>query len=192
MSNDFFGYVKRMKYIKRWSLMHSTFEENDMEHSMEVTVIAHAIALIGNKKFNKAYDINKVLTYAIYHECSEVITGDLPTPIKYFNRDIKTAYKDLELEACKKLLSSLDEELVPEYEKALIPDKDSPEWAIVKCADRVAAYIKCIDEVNMGNKEFKKAHQSIGKDVKAIDIEEVKYFLDKMLPAFTKTLDELD
>ena len=89
-------------------------------------------------------------------------------------------------------MSSLDEELVPEYEKALIPDKASPEWAIVKCADRVAAYIKCIDEVNMGNKEFKKAHQSIGKDVKAIDIEEVKYFLDKMLPAFTKTLDELD
>ena len=192
MSNDFYGYLKRMKYIKRWSLMHSTLEENDMEHTMEVTIIAHSLALIGNKKFDKNYDVNKVLTYALYHECSEVITGDLPTPVKYFNREINTAYKDLELGACKKLISTLDNDLAPEYEKCLLPDKNSPEYAIVKYADRISAYIKCIDEVNAGNKEFKKAHISIGKDVKSIDSPEVKYFIDHVLPAFTKSLDELD
>lgn len=192
MSNDFFGYVKRMKYIKRWSLMHSTVEENDMEHSMEVTIIAHALALLGNIKFQKNYDINKVLTYALYHECSEVITGDLPTPVKYFNRDINTAYKDLEVGACNKIISSLDQDLKEEYQKALLPNKESPEYQIVKCADRISAYIKCIDEVNVGNKEFKKAHTSIGKDVKNIGLPEVKYFVENMLPAFTKSLDELE
>ncbi len=190
--NDFFGYLRRMRHIKRWSLMHSTLEENDMEHTMDVTVIAHAIALIGNKKFEKNYNIEKVLNYALYHECSEVITGDLPTPVKYFNSDIKVAYKDLELNASKKLISTLEPFLRDEYEKALIPDKDSDEYKIVKYADRIAAYMKCIDEVNVGNKEFKKAHASIGKDVKSIDLPEVKYFIDNMLPAFTKTLDELD
>lgn len=190
--NDFFGYLRRMRHIKRWSLMHSTLEENDMEHTMDVTVIAHALALIGNKKFDRSYNVEIVLNYALYHECSEVITGDLPTPVKYFNSDIKVAYKDLELNACKKLISTLDPDLKDEYEKSLIPDKESGEYKIVKCADRIAAYIKCIDEVNVGNKEFKKAHASIGKDVKSIDLPEVKYFLDHMLPAFTKTLDELD
>lgn len=190
--NDFFGYLRRMRHIKRWSLMHSTLEENDMEHTMDVTVIAHALALIGNKKFDRSYDIETVLNYALYHECSEVITGDLPTPVKYFNSDIKVAYKDLELNASKKLISTLEPFLRSEYEKALIPDKDSDEYKIVKCADRIAAYMKCIDEVNVGNKEFKKAHASIGKDVKSIDLPEVKYFIDNMLPAFTKTLDELD
>lgn len=190
--NDFFGYVKRMRYIRRWSLMHSTTEENDMEHTMDVTVIAHALALIGNKKFDKHYDIETVLNYALYHECSEVITGDLPTPVKYFNRDINTAYKDIELGACHKLINTLDPDLRDEYEKALIPDKSSEEYKIVKCADRIAAYIKCIDEVNAGNKEFKKAYLSIGKDVKAMDSVEAKYFTENMLPAFTKTLDELD
>ena len=192
MSNDFYGYLRRMKYIKRWSLMHSTLDENDMEHTMEVTVIAHALALIGNKKFNKSYDVNTVLTYALYHECSEVITGDLPTPVKYFNREINTAYKDLELLACKKLLASLDDDLKGEYEKYLLPDKESDEWKIVKFADRIAAYVKCIDEVNAGNKEFNKAHQSTAKDVNSIDSQEVKYFIENILPAFTKSLDELD
>ncbi len=190
--NDFFGYLKRMKYIKRWSLMHSNLEENDMEHTMEVTLIAHAIALIGNKKFDKNYDVETVLNYALYHECSEVITGDLPTPVKYFNRDINVAYKDIELGACKKLIDTLDDFLKEEYEKALIPDKHSEEYKIVKYADRIAAYVKCIDEVNVGNKEFKKAYNSIGKDVKSIDLPEVKYFMENVLPAFSKSLDELD
>ncbi len=190
--NDFFGYLKRMKYIKRWSLMHSNLEENDMEHSMEVTVIAHVLALIGNKKFDKNYDVERVLNYALYHECSEVITGDLPTPVKYFNRDINVAYKDIELGACKKLIDTLDPFLKEEYEKSLIPDKTSEEYKIVKYADRIAAYVKCIDEVNLGNKEFKKAYNSIGKDVKAIDVPEVKYFIEHVLPSLSKSLDELD
>lgn len=190
--NDFYGYLKRMKYIKRWSLMHSTMEENDMEHTMDVTVIAHALALIGNKKFEKSYNLERVLNYALYHECSEVITGDLPTPVKYFNKDINVAYKDLELIACNKLLNTLDCDLKEEYEKALIPDKTSEEYKIVKYADRIAAYVKCIDEVNAGNKEFKKAYASIGKDVKSVNEPEVKYFIENVLPAFTKSLDELD
>lgn len=190
--NDFFGYLKRMKYIKRWSLMHSNREENDMEHTMEVTIIAHALALIGNKKFDKNYNVECVLNYALYHECSEVITGDLPTPVKYFNKDINVAYKDLETLASKKLVATLDEFLQEDYEKALLPDKESEEYKIVKCADKISAYIKCIDEVNVGNKEFKKAYNSIGKEVKSIDIPEVKYFIDNILPSFTKSLDELD
>lgn len=190
--NDFFGYLKRMKYIKRWSLMHSSLEENDMEHTMDVTIIAHALALIGNKKYDKHYDIEKVLLYALYHECSEVITGDLPTPIKYFNRDINSAYKDLEASATQKLINTLDEFLQDDYSYALFPDKESSEYFLVKCADKISAYIKCIEEVNVGNKEFKKAHASIGKDVKAIDLKEVKYFIDNILPSYAKSLDELD
>ncbi len=192
MSNDFFAYFKRMKHIKRWSLMYSSIVENDMEHTLEVTVIAHALALIGNRIYNKSYDIEKVLTYAMYHECSEVITGDLPTPVKYFNAEINSAYKDLEIRASKKLIDTLDEALKQDYENALLPDKESGEYVLVKCADKIAALIKCIDEVNVGNKEFKKAKSSIEKEVRKMPNEEVSYFLVHIMPSYSKTLDELD
>ena len=192
MEFDFFAYLSRMRYIKRWSLMHSLVEENIMEHSDEVAVIAHALAVIGNTYFQKSYDIEKVLLYALYHESSEVITGDLPTPIKYFNKEINTAYKDLEEKACRKLLSTLPEEIRTEYEKSLLPDTDSKEYVLVKYADKLSAYIKCVLEVKSGNKEFSKAKQSIGKALKEIEADEVKYFMKNVIPVYEKTLDELE
>ena len=192
MKFDFFAYTSRMRYIKRWSLMHSTVEENISEHTHEVTVIAHALALIGNEYFGKSYDVEKVLLYALYHESSEVITGDLPTPIKYYNKEINSAYKDLEALACEKLLSSLPQELKPAYEKALCPDESSEEYKLVKHADKLSAYVKCIIELKSGNKEFAKAKATIEKTLTETNSQEVDYFLKNVAPVYKKTLDELE
>lgn len=192
MDYDFFAYLSRMKYIKRWALMRSTNEENIMEHSLQVTEIAHAIALIKNEMFGGSVDPYKVMCLAVYHETSEVITGDLPTPIKYFNAQINSAYKDLEDLAAEKLIEKLPEELKPLYRGFILADKDTEEYKIMKAADRISAYIKCVEEVKSGNKEFVKAKESIGKDIKSINDEAVKYFIKNILPSFEKTLDELD
>ena len=192
MDYDFFAYLSRMKYIKRWALMRSINEENIMEHSLQVTEIAHAIALIKNEMFGGSVDPYKVMCLAVYHETSEVITGDLPTPIKYFNAQINSAYKDLEDLAAEKLIEKLPEELKPLYREFILTDKDTEEYKIMKAADRISAYIKCVEEVKSGNKEFVKAKESIGKDIKSINDEAVKYFIKNILPSFEKTLDELD
>lgn len=192
MDYDFFAYLSRMKYIKRWALMRSTNEENIMEHSLQVTEIAHAIALIKNEMFGGSVDPYKVMCLAVYHETSEVITGDLPTPIKYFNAQINSAYKDLEDLAAEKLIEKLPEELKPLYREFILADKNTEEYKIMKAADRISAYIKCVEEVKSGNKEFVKAKESIGKDIKSISDEAVKYFIKNILPSFEKTLDELD
>lgn len=192
MDYDFFAYLSRMKYIKRWALMRSTNEENIMEHSLQVTEIAHAIALIKNEMFGGNVDLYKVMCLAVYHETSEVITGDLPTPIKYFNAQINSAYKDLEDLAAEKLIEKLPEELKPLYREFILADKNTEEYKIMKAADRISAYIKCVEEVKSGNKEFVKAKESIGKDIKSINDEAVKYFIKNILPSFEKTLDELD
>lgn len=172
--------------------MHSDEEENIKEHSFDVSIIAHALATIGNAYYGKNYNVEKVLLYATYHETSEVITGDLPTPVKYFNAKINGAYKELEKLANQKLLSTLPEELRREYEKALLPDTAEEEYRLVKCADRISAYVKCIEELKIGNKEFEKAKKSIYKDIEKMDREEVKYFVKKILPVYEKTLDELE
>ena len=192
MDYDFFAYLSRMKYIKRWALMRSTNEENIMEHSLQVTEIAHAIALIKNEMFGGSVDPYKVMCLAVYHETSEVITGDLPTPIKYFNAQINSAYKDLEDLAAEKLIEKSPEELKPLYREFILADKNTEEYKIMKAADRISAYIKCVEEVKSGNKEFVKAKESIGKDIKSINDEAVKYFIKNILPSFEKTLDELD
>ena len=153
----FFAFLNRMKYIKRWSLMRSVREENIMEHSQQVAVIAHALALIKNKIYGGNVDVNKIVLLAQYHEVGEVITGDLPTPIKYFNPEIKAAYKDLEKGASQRLLGMLPETLKQEYQEFIMPDEQSEEYKIVKCADRLAAYLKCVEEIKAGNSEFKKA-----------------------------------
>jgi 5'-deoxynucleotidase len=181
-----------MKYIKRWSLMRSVREENIMEHSQSVAVIAHALALIYNKEFSGNVDVNKVVLLAQYHEVGEVITGDLPTPIKYFNPEIKNAYKDLEKNASERLLSMLPESLQGEYKQYIIPDENTEEYKLVKCADRLAAYLKCVEEVKAGNSEFKKAKSSIGAELKNLKRPEVDYYLKEFAPAFDLTLDELD
>ena len=188
----FFAFLNRMKYIKRWSLMRSVREENIMEHSQSVAVIAHALALIYNKEFGGNVDVNKVVLLAQYHEVGEVITGDLPTPIKYFNPEIKNAYKDLEKNASERLLSMLPESLQGEYKQYIIPDENTEEYKLVKCADRLAAYLKCVEEVKAGNSEFKKAKSSIGAELKNLKRPEVDYYLKEFAPAFDLTLDELD
>lgn len=188
----FFAFINRMKYIKRWSLMRSIREENIMEHSQQVSVIAHVLALTQNKLYNGNVDVNKVILLAQYHEVGEVITGDLPTPIKYFNPEIKSAYKDLEKNACEKLLNMLPETLKEDYLPLIIPDESSFEYKLVKCADRLSAYLKCVEEVKAGNSEFKKAKSSIGSELKAMKVAEVDYYLKEFAPAYELTLDELD
>ena len=188
---EFFAYLNRMKYIKRWGLMHSAREENIMEHSHQAAVISHALAVINNKIFKGSADIQKTVLYALYHETTEVITGDLPTPVKYYNNDLKTAYKNMEKAAGQKLLSCLPPELRCEYENLILPDISSYEYKLVKAADKLCAYIKCIEEQSFGNREFKKAESTIKKELDVIDIPEVKYFIKEILPVYKLTIDEL-
>ena len=188
----FFAFLNRMKYIRRWSLMRSVREENIMEHSQQVSVIAHALALINNKILGGNADVNKVVLLAQYHEVGEVITGDLPTPIKYFNPEIKNAYKDLEKDASEKLLDMLPETLKEEYREFILPNEQTYEYKLVKAADRLSAYLKCVEEVKAGNSEFKKAKASIGSELKKSQLKEVEYYLKEFAPAFDLTLDELD
>ena len=163
-----------------------------MEHSQQVAVIAHALALIKNKNFGGSVDEKKVVLLAQYHEVGEVITGDLPTPIKYFNPEIKSAYKDLEKNACKRLINMLPENLQGEYSQYIEPDESSEEYKIVKCADRLSAYLKCVEEIKAGNSEFKKAKTSILNELKSLKREEVDAFLKEYAPAYELSLDELD
>ncbi len=190
---NFFAYMSRMKLIRRWSLMKAVTDENIAEHSAEVAQIAHALAVIASTVYNKEVNAEHVATLALYHESSEVITGDLPTPIKYYNPEIRNAYKDLEGVANNKLLSMLPEELTEIYRPLIEQDSKSYEHALVKAADKLSAYIKCLDELKSGNREFAKAKETLyGEIEKYFYLSEVKYFCDKFLDSFSKTLDELD
>lgn len=191
MSN-FFSYMSRMKYIERWSLMRNTVKENIMEHSEQVAQIAHALAVISNKIYHGNVNVELVLAISVYHEASEVITGDLPTPIKYFNPEIKGAYKDLEKLANNKFLNMIPEEIRSDYSSILEPDTSSYEYKLVKAADKLSALIKCIEEITSGNSEFAKAKSIIEKDLGNNPLPEVKYFIDKFIPSFYKSLDELE
>lgn len=190
MSN-FFAMVNRMKLIDRWALMRNTSKENIAEHSHNVAVIAHALCVIGNKKFGKSYDAERCAVLALYHDLTEVITGDMPTPVKYYNDKIKEVYKEVEATAGNRLLSMLPEEFKDTYTPFFEHDEaDSELWKIVKAADKIDALIKCIDECRTGNSEFEKAKESQQKIVDGIEMEEVKYFINEFLPAYSLTLDE--
>lgn len=192
MSYNFYAYMDRMKYIKRWQLMRSVREENIMEHSQNVAVLAHALAVIRNKIYGGHADVNKTVLYALYHETSEVMTGDLPTPIKYFNNGIKGEYKQLERRACEKMLSMLPDELQGELSPYILSDEDSEEYKLVKAADRLAAYVKCLEEIKCGNGEFVKAKNSIENDLKNRGMPEIEYFFKHFIDGYSKTLDELE
>lgn len=190
---NFFAYMSRMKLIRRWSLMKAVTEENIAEHSAQVAQIAHALAVIASKIYGKHVNTDRVATLALYHESSEVITGDLPTPIKYYNPEIRDAYKSIESVANSKLLSMLPDELKDEYAPLIEQDTDSYEHSLVKAADKLSAYVKCIEELKSGNREFAKAEQALKREVEAyLYLDEVKYFCDKFLESFSKTLDELE
>lgn len=189
----FFSFMAKMKHIKRWGLMRNTREENIQEHSLQVAMIAHALAVIGNKFFEGSLDAAYVMSVAVYHEAGEVITGDLATPIKYFNPDIKKAYKQIEHIAEQKLCLMLPKELRGEYEKLILEREDDKEcYAIVKAADKICAYLKCVEELSAGNMEFEKAEAAIAQTIAGLDMPEVKYFMDKFVPSFSLTLDELN
>ena len=191
--NHFFAYMARMKLIRRWSLMKSVDDENIAEHSAQVAQIAHALALIKNQKFGGTLDAERIAVMALYHETSEVLPGDLPTPIKYYNPDIRRAYKAIESVANEKLLGMLPEELRDEYRDLIVVPEDSYEHMLIKAADKISAYIKCIEELRSGNREFAKAETALLREIeKYRHCEEVAYFCDTFLDTFRKTLDELE
>lgn len=190
-SYNFFAMVNRMKMIDRWALMYNTSKENIAEHSHAVAVIAHAIALIGNKEFGKNYNADRAAVLALYHDTTEVITGDMPTPVKYYNEDIKKVYKDIERTAGERLLSMLPDDYKADYKPFFESEKADEElWALVKAADKLSALIKCIEETRMGNKEFEIALKAQEKKIAEIALPEVKYFCENFLPAYYLTLDE--
>lgn len=189
----FFSFMAKMKHIKRWGLMRNTREENIQEHSLQAAMIAHALALIKNKLYGGHVDAERVMAVAVYHEAGEVITGDLATPIKYFNPEIKTAYKQIEHVAEQKLLAMLPPEIKGEYEALILGREDDKEvYALVKAADKICAYLKCVEEMSAGNKEFEKAQKTLHKAIKKLDMPEVRYFMDTFVPSFELTLDELN
>ena len=190
MRYDFYAYMDRMKYIKRWQLMRSTREENIMEHSQEVTMIAHALATINNKVFGGDADVTKTVLYALYHETGEVMTGDLPTPIKYYNPDIKEAYKQVERIAGNRLLDMLPQQLRASYEHLVLEDEEEV-LPFVKAADKLCAHIKCLEEQKAGNTEFDTAAKQTWESMKQMNRPELDWFLENCLGAFALNLDQL-
>lgn len=196
MKKSFFAFISRMKYINRWALMKNTQSDNLMEHSLQVAMIAHAIAVIRNEKFAQneedKVDANRVAVLAMYHDASETITGDMPTPIKYYREDINVAYKEIEIIANKKLIGMLNESEQGIYHDILLYKEEEKElWEIVKAADKISAHIKCLDELNMGNRDFELARAATLEKIKMFDRPEVKYFIEEYLPAFERSIDEL-
>ena len=188
MSDNFFAYISRMRYIERWSLMRNAMPENIQEHSHMVAVIAHALGVIRRDVFHGDCDPNACATAALYHDASEILTGDLPTPIKYYNPAIKNAYKQVGQVACQKLLATLPEELRPAFRPLMTGEEYQD---IVKAADKLSAYIKCIEERRAGNDEFLSAEKQTRALLEQSPLPEVEYFMNHFIPAFELTLDEL-
>lgn len=194
--SHFFAYMARMKHIQRWGLMRNTMMENIQEHSLQVAMIAHCLALIKNRFFDGKVNPEKVAVLAMYHEASEVITGDLATPIKYFNPEIKTAYHAIEGIAKKRLFRMLPPELQSVYAELLLSGEEQANgpqhYELVKAADKIAAYLKCLEELKAGNQEFSKAEKTIKAQIEGMTLPEVAYFMKEFVPSFSLTLDELD
>lgn len=191
MAQSFFPMIARMRYINRWGLMRNTQTENIQEHSHMVAVLAHALAVIENERFGGQVDPGQVAVAALYHDASEILTGDMPTPIKYDNPAIQSAYQQVEAVAEQKLLSMLPEELRPSYEDAItIPDPQVK--ALVKAADKLDAYLKCVEELKAGNAEFKKAKEQTYAALCQSPIPALQYFMEHFLADFSLTLDELN
>ena len=190
-SYSFFAYLSRMRYISRWGLMRNTFQENIQEHSHMVAVLAHALAVIRRDVLGKQADPGLAAAAALYHDAPEILTGDLPTPIKYYSPDIRDAYKQVEKVSADKLAAMLPEELRPAFAPLLREDYDPDTRALVKAADKLSAYIKCVEELKAGNAEFRQAAEQTLEALKGYGLPEVDYFMERFLPAFGLTLDEL-
>lgn len=189
-SSKFYAYLSRLRWIKRWGLMRNAEPENVMEHSWEVAVIAHALALIRNEFFKGQVDANAIATAALYHDVSEVLTGDLPTPIKYFSTSLTTAYQQIEAVACEELISLLPQPLQASYQ-ALLSDEQQPEshHQIIKAADTLSAYLKCLSELRAGNLEFSVTASKLECKLNASSLPEVGYFMQSFVPACALPLD---
>ena len=192
LMEQFYAYLDRMKFIKRWQLMRSVRDENIMEHSHSVAVLTHALVCIENGVFGGHIDAEKAVFYALYHEVSEVMTGDLPTPVKYFNNSIHGEYEKLEKLAVEKIADTLPPELKKELYPYLQAEKHSDEYRFVKAADKLSAYIKCLEELRSGNREFAQAERTLHESLEHMELRAVAYFFEHFIPAFSLSLDELE
>ena len=196
---SFFATISRMKYIERWALMRSSRPENLSEHALEVASIAHVLCTIGNLRYGRTLDADRAAVIGLYHDVTEIITGDMPTPVKYHSRDITQAYKDVEKAAARRLIELLPEDLRGVYEGILLPETGENAAgerylrSLVKAADKLSALIKCIEEENAGNAEFRTAKQTIRDALREMseELPEIEDFCREFLPAYGKTLDEL-
>ena len=185
MSSSFFSMLSRMKYINRWGLMNNTRNENISEHSTDVAMISHCLATLGNVRLNKNYNTDHVAVIGLFHDCTEIITGDMPTPVKYYNDEICTAYKQIEAIAQNELIRLLPNDLRPAYSSVMSENSHSEEEKrLVKAADKISAYIKCIEEIRMGNDEFKSAMQSTELSIRDMDLEEANIFMQEFIPVY--------
>lgn len=191
MANNFFAMHSRMKYINRWALMRNTATENISEHSNDVAAIAHALAVIKNVRFGGNLNAERAAFLGLYHDMPEIITGDMPTPVKYHSEEMRQEFLKVEEMACNRLLSMLPEDMRVYYESAFFQkEEDEYLWKLVKAADKLSALIKCIEEENAGNREFEKALQSTAKSIRKMELPEVDVFFDEFIPAFRLNLDE--
>ena len=192
MANHFYAYISRMRCVKRWALMRNTEEENIQEHSHMVAVLAHALALIRTRVFGLPTDANAVAVAALYHDATEILTGDMPTPVKYYNEEVRNAYKTVEQKAAESLISMLPEDFREDYSPLLIADEGDRELHIlIKAADKISALIKCLEEKKAGSSEFNSAYTGTLESIKALNVPEAQVFIDEFLPAYSMTLDEL-
>ncbi|MBR1810647.1 MAG: 5'-deoxynucleotidase [Clostridia bacterium] len=192
MSSTFFAFLSRMKYINRWALMRNTYEENLSTHSFEVAALAHTLALIGNRRLGKSLNADRAAVLGLYHDMPEILTGDLPTPVKYYNQDIVNAYAVVEQAAIEKLIGALPEDFRGDFIPVLTKcDGDDALWTLVKAADKLAAYIKCVEERKAGNTEFSGAEETTRAKLAAQNVPEATIFMEEFLPAFEMTLDQI-
>lgn len=190
MKNSFFAFLSRMKHINRWGLMHNSRYENLSEHSFEVAYIANALANIENEFYGGGFDADRITTLALFHDCAEIITGDLPTPVKYKHSAITGAYSEVESAAKETLLSSLEPKLRGIY-SGYLDYENTENYAVIKAADKLSALIKCKQELEIGNGDFKSAEKTIRASLEKSELKSVRYFLENILPLYTRTLDEL-
>lgn len=190
--NDFFAFTARTKYINRWALMRNTRYETLREHSAEVAELTYALAVIGVKRLGKNYNCERASLLGLYHDVPEIVTGDLPTPVKYYSEETKTAYKAVEKSAVKQILSMLPDDLKESYYPLLTKDPEDKElWKLVKSADKLSAYLKCIDERKAGNNEFTDAEKTVRQSLDDLNCEEAKIFISEFLPSYEKPLDRI-
>lgn len=190
--SKFFACLNRLKHIKRWSLMRSTEPENVLEHSAQVGMVAHALAVIRNELYGGSVDPGRVVTLALYHDATEVLTGDVATPIKYRNARMRSAYQELDGAARQRLLGMIPDELLPHFESVFAIDSDEEAARLVHAADKICAYLKCMEELRLGNPEFEKAAERTRASVEALKLPEVAYFMGTFAPSFAMTIDELN